>query len=256
VTARVQSDTGSVHIADVNDVLHIYIPRDQSDRRRCYSHDLPQTLGRYFGLKRDSAVPLILTLAFVTPEDFIDECLDRHGIVRIPPDIALQPESEATDTTISPGGIEEDDVFSASDEAWESGEGMYTPRDTSRSSSEAALDLPGTIVAHNRTSAPPPRLFTVPPPDWPSPDGVPRPFSEYHPYIQLVDKIIRLARPLTLSEVLQRPMSTVGSSTNPSHESAFGVRSENQLAHDIKIGAAGELFVRLSLLHPFRCNQK
>lgn len=256
MTARVQSETGSVHITEVDNVLHIYIPRDQNDRRRCYSHDLPQTLGRYFGLKGDSAVPLILTLVFLTPEDFIDECLDRHGIVRNPPVIALQPESEATDTTISLGGIEEDDVFSASDEAWESGEGMYTPRDTSGSSSEAALELPRTIVAHNRTSVPTSRPFTVPSPDWTSPAGVPRPFSEYHPYIQLLDKIIRLARPLTLSEVLQRPMNTVGSNENTSLESAFGVRSENPLAHDIKIGAAGELFVRLSLLRPFRCNQK
>ncbi|KAG2027473.1 hypothetical protein GB937_001217 [Aspergillus fischeri] len=243
VTARVQSDTGSVHIADVNDVLHIYIPRDQNDRRRCYSHDLPQALGRYFGLQRDSAVPLIFTVVFLTPEDFIDECLDGHGIVRIPPDIALLPESEVIDTTISPGRIEEDDVFSASDEAQESRDGMYTPRDSSRSSPGAALDLPRTIIAHNRTSAPPPRLSTVPSPDWSSPDGVPRSFSEHHPYTQLLDKIIGLARPLTLSEVLQRPMSTVQSSANTSHESAFGVRSENQLAHDIKIGAAGELFV-------------
>ncbi|GIC90505.1 uncharacterized protein Aud_006939 [Aspergillus udagawae] len=243
VTARVQSDTGLVHIEEINDVLHIYIPRDHSDRRRCYNKELPQSLGRYFGLKMDSTVSLTFASVFFTPGDLIDECLDSHGIVRISPDIALQPESEPTDTTISDGSIEGGDVFSGSDEAQESGEGMYTPQDTPRSSPEGAGELPRTIVTHNRASAPPPRPFTVPYPDWPSPDRVPRPFAEHHPYIQLLDKVIRLARPLTLSEVLQRPMNTVGSGANTSHESTFGVRSENQLAHDIKIGAAGELFV-------------
>ncbi|KAF7182145.1 hypothetical protein CNMCM7691_001533 [Aspergillus felis] len=201
---------------------HIY--RDQSDRRRCYNRELPQALGRYFGLKRDS---IIFALVFLTPEDFIDECLDGYGIVRISPDIALQPEPEPTDTTIPDSHIEGGDVFSASDEAQKSGE----------------VELPRAIVTQYRTSAPPPRPFTVPYPDWPSPDGVPRPLSDHHPYIQLLDKVIRLARPLTLSEVLQRPVNTVGGSANTSHESVFGVRSENQLAHDIKIGAAGELFV-------------
>jgi hypothetical protein len=233
-----------VHIEEVNDVLHIYIPRDHSDRRRCYNKELPQSLGRYFGLKMDSTVSLTFASVFFTPGDLIDECLDSHGIVRISPDIALQPESEPTDTTISDGSIEGGDVFSGSDDAQESGEGMYTPQDTSGSTPEGAGELPRTIITHNRASAPLPRPFTVPYPDWPSPDGVPRPFAEHHPYIQLLDKVIRLARPLTLSEVLQRPMITVGSTANTSHESTFGVRSENQLAHDIKIGAAGELFVR------------
>ncbi|KAH1320796.1 hypothetical protein KXX47_001598 [Aspergillus fumigatus] len=209
-TARVQSDTGSVHITDVNDVLHIYIPRDQNARQCCYSYDLPQALGHYYGLQRDPAVPMSFAVVFLTPEDFIDECLDRHGIVRVPPDIAILPESEATDMTISPSRIEEQDVVSASDEGRESGDDfLYTPRDSSRSSPGDSIDVPRTIVAHNRISAPPPRLLTVPSPDWPSPDEAPRPFSERHSYIQLLDKIIRLARPLTLAEALQRPMTTV-----------------------------------------------
>ncbi|RHZ43626.1 uncharacterized protein CDV56_101060 [Aspergillus thermomutatus] len=238
VTARVQSDTGLVHIEDVSDVLRIYIPRDDSDRQRCYHLDLPQALRRHFGL-RDSAASFSFALIFLTPENLIDESLDRHGIVRISPDISQQLESESTDTTISEAHVEEGNVFSGSEESRESGEGIDTPR----SSPETTVELPRTIVTHYRTSTPPPRLFSVPPPDRASPDRVPRPFSEHHPYIQLLDKVIRLARPLTLSEALQRPMNTVLGNANTSHELVFGVRSENLLAHDIKIGAAGELFV-------------
>lgn len=45
-------------------------------------------------------------------------------------------------------------------------------------------------------------------------------------------------------------MTTVRSSIDTSHDGAFGIRSENQLAHDIKIGAAGELFVDSALYIP------
>lgn len=157
-------------------MLHIYIPRDQNARQCCYSYDLPQALGHYYGLQRDPAGPMSFAVVFLTPEDFIDECLDRHGIVRVPPDIAILPESEATDMTISPSRIEEQDVVSASDEGRESGDDfLYTPRDSSRSSPGDSIDVPRTIVAHNRISALPPRLLTVPSPDWPSPDEAPRP---------------------------------------------------------------------------------
>lgn len=250
VTASVQSDSGSVHIEEINDVLRIYVPRDDSDRQRCYNIDLPQALGHYFGL-RDSTASAILSLVFVIPENLIDESLDRHGVVRVSPDISQRPESEFPDTTTLEARVEEDHVIPGSGESQESDQGIHTPRDTPRSSPETTVELPRTIVTHYRTSTPPPRPFTVPYPDRAFPDTVPRTVSEHHLYIQLLDKVIRLARPLALSEALQRPIHTGGSNPSASHESVFGVRSENQLAHDIKIGAAGELFVSLSLLQPF-----
>lgn len=226
VTARVQSDTGLVHIEDASDVLRIYVPRDDSDRQRCYNLDLPQALGHYFGL-RDSTASAILALVFVISENLIDEFLDRHGIVRISPDISQHPESESPDTTSLEAHVEGDDIISGSEETEEGGEGIGTPRDNLCSSPETAVELSRTIVAYSRTSTPPPWPFTVPYADRASPDTVPRPVSEHHQYIQLLDKIIRLARPLTLFEALQRPLNTLGSNDNISHNLVFGVRSEN-----------------------------
>lgn len=250
VTASVQSDSGSVHIEEVSNVLRIYVPRDDSDRQRCYSLDLPQALARYFGL-RDSTAPFAFSSVFLTPENLIDGFLDRHEIVRISPDISQHPESESPDTTSLEAHAEGDDVISGSEETEEGGEGIGTPRDTPCPSPETAAELSRTIATYYRTSTPPLQLFTVPHPDRASPDTVPRPVSENHRYIQLLDKVIGLAHSLTLTEALRRPLSNVGSNENTSHNLVFGVRSENPLAHDIKIGAAGELFVSFSLLYSF-----
>ncbi|KAL4734480.1 hypothetical protein BDV11DRAFT_174719 [Aspergillus similis] len=236
VAATVQSDSGLVHISDSNG-LRIYIPRNPSDRKRCYSLHLPQALVRYFGL-RDLEAPLMFQLVFLTPEDLIDDLLDGHGIIRSSHDVPEPQDEETQDRFI---GRDESD-FGKTDTLVDS---TYTPQ-WSRESTEGAEER---TVSYHRPVLPTPPLFTAQYPHEVDLGPAASPVLDYH-YTQVLDDTIKLARVLPFQEALRRP-ETTGRET-VYHGLAFGIRSDGQVEHDIKIGAAGELFVfelllRLSL---------
>ncbi|KAL2827786.1 hypothetical protein BDW59DRAFT_160094 [Aspergillus cavernicola] len=229
VAATVQSDTGLVHVDNSRDELRVYIPRNPRDRQRCYSLHLPQALVRYFEL-RDAAASLMLQLVFVTAEDFIGDLLDGNGIVGLPSGI---PELSEIDD-VSPFGDTDtiDDI-------------LNTPGSSSESREES-LEI---TSSHRTAVSPSPRPFMVHRPQPISPDAA-EPFVPETHYIQLLDDVIKLARQVPLVEALYRPEATVLGLGTVAHELAFGVRSQGQMEHDIKIGAAGELFVfELLLTH-------
>ncbi|KAL2862596.1 uncharacterized protein BJX67DRAFT_391165 [Aspergillus lucknowensis] len=204
VTAKVQSDTGLVHIEEVRDVLQIYIPRAPVDRQRCYSLDLPRSLRRHFRLLTSEA-QLSLQLVFLARGELVDQLLDEHGIVRIPPDIAqLRLESHGNEelSGSEASETEENNDYEAASQ---------TPEPNSRASSIRV-----------------------------SPATVP---GQESPFSRLLSNVIRLARLHTLSDILLPSLTDVLDNENIEHEAVFGVRSQNQLEHDMKIGAAGELFV-------------
>lgn len=63
-------------------------------------------------------------------------------------------------------------------------------------------------------------------------------------YRELLDNVIRIARGTTLPHMDDLPSPSNGQfHQNFDHEAAFGIRSEGEMKHDMKIGAAGELFV-------------
>ncbi|KAB8210439.1 hypothetical protein BDV34DRAFT_220576 [Aspergillus parasiticus] len=68
------------------------------------------------------------------------------------------------------------------------------------------------------------------------------PYTSEQLYIQLLDKVIRLARRVTLSQALQGP-NAAQNNENRTNEPVFRLQGENQLEHDFKVGAAGELFI-------------
>jgi hypothetical protein len=64
-------------------------------------------------------------------------------------------------------------------------------------------------------------------------------------YQELLDNVIRIAGRTTLPH--RNSIAQVGNGQlheGFNHEAAFGIRTQAQMTHDIKIGAAGELFVR------------
>ncbi|KAL6229067.1 hypothetical protein BDW75DRAFT_246072 [Aspergillus navahoensis] len=198
---------------------------------------LPQALVRYFGL-RDAEASLMLQLVFVTSEDFIDDLLDGNGIIRSSPEVPEPQDEETQNLSIGRDVSEYGDTDTLND-------GTNTPR----SSCESIEGSWERAVNHDRPVSPTPRPFTA---QYarevhPSPAASPAP---NHHYIRVLDYAIKLARLLPFHEALRRP-ETAGEET-VGHELAFGVRSDGQIEHDIKIGAAGELFVfelllRLSL---------
>jgi hypothetical protein len=243
VAVTVNSDTGLVHIDDSDDKLCIYIPRDPRDRRRCYTLGLPQALARFFKLQ-DSTASVMLQLVFVTAEDFLDDSLDAHGIVSLPANIPELSDTEVQDLSTSGTRVSDNSTEGRSASESQDTESFADDINTPLPGSETVEEVLGTRATHRRLLSLPP-LFR----DFLSPrvslSRAPEPLVPESPYIQLLGEVIRLARQVTLREFLQRPQATVLGQGNISHELAFGVRSEGQIAHDIKIGAAGELFVRL-----------
>lgn len=225
VSAIVQSDTGLVHIESGQDELRIYVPRDSKDRQRCYLLHLPHALVRHFAL-RDAAASMMLQLVFTTGEDFIDDLLDVNGIIGLPSDIrelvVVQGNSPPIDTDTLVDGI------------------LNTPRSRSQIREES-VEVEVTR-SHRRAASPSPQPVQVE-----RLDSLPTSPHAVTPYVQLLDQVIRVARQMTLPEALQRQPPTLSSQAIVAHEQTFGVRSDNQIEHDIKIGAAGELFVRFIL---------
>lgn len=79
------------------------------------------------------------------------------------------------------------------------------------------------------------------------------PLAEPSQYVRILEKVIQIAQRTNIplrSAGREASAATIGGLTSEEHVSAFGVRSQNQLAHDIKIGAAGELFVSLHSRYP------
>lgn len=68
-------------------------------------------------------------------------------------------------------------------------------------------------------------------------------------YLELLDNVIRIAQ-TTILPHRDAAVAPVNGPVHPgfNHNAAFGVRSQGQVNHDIKVGAAGELFVGGSLL--------
>ncbi|KAE8325087.1 hypothetical protein BDV39DRAFT_207210 [Aspergillus sergii] len=223
IAASVQNDTGLVHIDDSNETLHIYIPRGQSDRQRCYCLVLPNALIRLFGL-RDPAAFLTLQLVFASSENMIDHVLDGNGIIRISdePQVSISSDSEDGDETYSLSDLEHTDNPQES----------YTPQSTPAtvtelSSSSSSTDANNTVISNHST---------------PPSERSAEPYISEQPYIQLLEKVIRLARQVTLSQALRGP-NAAQNNENLSNEPAFRLQGENQLEHDFKVGAAGELFI-------------
>lgn len=230
VSATVQSDTGFVHIEGGQDELQIYVPRDSKDRQRCYLLHLPHALVRHFAL-RDAAASMMLQLVFTTGEDFIDDLLDSNGIIGLPSDIGElavgQDNSLSQDTDTLVDGT------------------LNTPRPTYQNREES-VEVQVTS-RHRRAVSPSPQPVPVE-----LLDSLPTSPHAVTPYVRLLDQVISMARQMTLLEALQRLPPSLSNRATVAHEQTFGVRSDNQIDHDIKIGAAGELFVRF-ILPGFAC---
>jgi hypothetical protein len=86
------------------------------------------------------------------------------------------------------------------------------------------------------------------------PDG----FESNNLYERLLDKVITASKtaifptqnPFSMASLLQALPTNASPESSRSAEfsGAFGIRSENQMQHDMKIGAAGELFVSDKIL--------
>ncbi|KAL4881114.1 hypothetical protein BJY04DRAFT_218629 [Aspergillus karnatakaensis] len=240
VRAEVDSDSGLVHIETINDDLQVYIPRAPEEQERCYTLHLPKALRHHFQVQTPEA-QLTLQLVFLSPNLLVDQLLDGHGIVEIS-DVLELPDHDSESVGSQ---SDEENGFDAGGSNTESSDEtatqIFTPVSSPPRYDTEPRERP--IFAHHRARTPASRPFVLTLDSTsPEPGQLPA-YPEASPYGRLLENVVTLARRYTLSELLEGSPNRVTGLANVAHEDAFGSRSQRQLEHDIKIGAAGELFV-------------
>jgi hypothetical protein len=260
LTVNAASDRGTFHLEDKNGVLNLFVPRDTAQREKCYLTQLPNKLQQYLqlmdnGPEASKAFLLVIQASI----HVLDDILDENGIVQVlDNDLTAYEQAEESSDSLGEEGranipTERSDNPSHEESVPEAQADIdnhtYIPSTsdevqsvTSHSrSSTPYIAVHRTEHVHRHTSL---GIQDVPPAP---------PLAEPPQYVRVLEKVIQIAQrtniPSKFAPQLGTFSATTAGLTSEEHTSAFGSRSQNQLAHDIKIGAAGELFVSLHRIY-------
>jgi hypothetical protein len=259
----------NIHIEESPEGLNIYVPKDSKDQEICYLRQLPTKLfnetmmaelDSNSSLAFDSTAVSIITAIFASSDEVVDLVLEEAGIVPVPyPDQYKEEiqQSQPEDALPSPGIDQQQTAES------ETASGMATPGVST--SSARSNNFSSTATSSRQASyqpsvtSPSIQLFSSPPRSSSGAvlqDAAPHPFipdNSRVEYRRLLDNIITAARNKRGAfpsqgvfnlDTLLNALPVEAAREDNNYDLPFGVRNENQLAHDIKVGAAGELYVR------------
>jgi hypothetical protein len=273
-TVTVEISKSKLHISEVSGVLKIYVPKDRKDQELCFLQLLPTKLfnkvimgneANNSILASDSEAVRIITTLFMSSDEVVSDLLDDAGIIPVmyPDDFNIEDSEQ--DHTIDESAVQQREYLRISreiepDVSPRGGRGLSPEESASSPRTRLLSPTPPSIYRSNYRAATP--TYTQPSissftsrPSTPRSND-PAPFSinsgqaEYH---RLLSNVIAAAKSkrggfptqgaFNLDDLLNA--LPIESDAEPvSYELPFGVRSENQLAHDMKVGAAGELYVR------------
>jgi hypothetical protein len=272
-TVTVEVHSSKLHIEEESEVLKIYVPKDQKDQELCYLRALPTKLfneimmgdtSRNSTLAADSSAVAIIAALFTSSDEIIGYVLDEAGIGSVPyPDEFNDEASNLAEPGIEPTEQNGDrpEVSPADESTWSGTEGrVLTPEESGSSTGSRLLSPTPTFSyrANYRSESQASRQPLISsfrsPPSSPRSSTLP-PFSvnsSQTEYRRLLNNVIAAARSKRGGFPMRGPFNLDGllsalpvdSPEEPvSYDLPFGVRNENQLAHDMKVGAAGELYV-------------
>lgn len=242
-----ETDKGLVYIDHSNNRLKIYVPRDPRQRQRCYSTQLPKALVSFLEIE-DRTATEVFRLACLLQEDVIENVLDDNGILYADADVPDSP-TEATEENSLDGDTLTFDRTSSDDVdrffETRSQQGPLTGLGTATSTLQHADHEPEPSISHttHRQAASLPRVSVLPHSSEPSADTTSVPALYDSQYIRLLGHVIMLARQAAFPQQSDSAPTIARVNGSSTQGLASGIRSGNQLAHDIKTGAAGELFV-------------
>ena len=277
-TVTVEVSKTNLHIEESPESLNIYVPKDVKGQEICYLRLLPTKLFNETmmasiesnsTLAVDPSAVSIITAVFASSDEVIDLILEEAGIVPVPyPDQYEEelPQSPPVNVLHSPG-IDHQRNLENENESVGSGTqlGISTPQASTPSVQSASSAF---TAASTYRAVPPPSSqthsitplgssFTPPRPNVEPlvQDNIRLPFapnSGSTEYRRLLDNVICAARnrrggfpsqgSFNLDELLHALPIDAATDVR-AYDLPFGVRTENQLAHDMKVGAAGELYV-------------
>jgi len=262
-TVTVEVHSSKLHIEKDSEVLKIYVPKDQKDQELCYLRALPTKLfneimmgdrSRNSTLAADSSAVAIIAAVFTSSDEVISYVLDEAGIVPVPYPDEFDDENgdrlEVSTADESTGSGTEDRIPTPEESGSSTGSRLLSPtpafsyRANNRSESRASRQP---LISSFDFPPPTPRNNTLPQ------FSVNSSQTEYR---RLLNNVIAAARRKRGRLPMRGPFNFDGLMSallvdlpeEPvSYDLPFGVRNENQLAHDMKVGAAGELYVRFYL---------
>jgi len=270
-----------LHIEERLHDLSIYVPKDSKDQEICYLRLLPTKLfnetmmvkvDRNSTLALDSIAVSVITAILASSDEVINLVLEEAGIVPVSynDDYYVEVQQIPVDALPSPGFNhdynEESETASVEDsETAPVGSAMQSGMETPEASTSAPQNpsLSIAVASMNRASTRPnllsqPIQIRTPPRLDPEPvvTEINRSFtpaSRQVEFRRLLDDIITAARnkrgrlpsqgAFNLDALLNALPVEIASDTLNNYHLPFGIRNENQLEHDMKIGAAGELYV-------------
>ena len=259
----IEGEKAKLHMEETNNHLKLYVPQAKRERELCFLNDLPDKFAAYLGIQEQEAA-MVLGKVLNGSTSIADETLDRHGIVRlswtepiqqdIPSHENLESDEEDVDeappglTSRQPSGLRGSTPERGRDTSQRtsnprsrlgSGTNSSYGRETeysygrsgftsTTSSFTDSLNIPRSSLTPTRISVQLQAESIETPPN-----------AEY---VVLLNYVIGAAAAAAL-QTLDLPPLAEQSEPPELVDTSFGIRSENPIAHDIKVGAAGELYV-------------
>ena len=259
----IEGEKARLHMEETNNHLKLYVSQEKRQRELCFRKVLPDKLAAYLGIQELEAVKVLGDI-LNSSASIINELLEEHGVVPLPWTETIQQSTPSFENLEN----DEEDVGEArsgltSEQLSGSREG--TPergRDTSQRTSNARPRLgSSTNSSYGRETSFSYGRSTFTPATSSFTGSLNTPRSSLTPtrvsvqlqaepihtlpnaeYVALLNYIITAAAATAL-QTLGLPPLAEQSEPPRLTETTFGKRSENLIAHDIKVGAAGELYV-------------
>ncbi|KAF8859481.1 hypothetical protein BDZ45DRAFT_673240 [Acephala macrosclerotiorum] len=236
----IAQNTGHVHIQEHEGGWQIFVPRNRDAKEICYVRELPHALASLFKITTLAGESISHVLN--SRISVIDELLEIGGVGKVPGLDAPQ-RSDVENLYEDREGYEEERLPSRTSIQTNAEEIDAALRESRRvparperlgTSSTSNSGQESGEVSPSRTTSP----FRIVSPEVPEENGFTR-----NAYRELLDNVIRIARRAVLPH-RDAALSGIGQfHLGYVHNDAFGVRTQGQMNHDFKIGAAGELFV-------------
>ena len=248
-----QTTSGNLHLESDNSSLRLYVPKDRKARVICYIAQIPERLVMHWAMADMAAVKVIGDV-FKAPTDALDGLLLELGIPEVPDlqtfvDEESGGEGDETDT---------EDVSQISGSTYTRANSSSFARTTPSVSSFVAKTST-TAVTQSRASTPEVlsistslgrQIIGSAAPVNTIEEAVSQTNDYITKYKALLDRVISAGEESnfpTNFAFLQASNAVESDAPDPNSDTIFGVRSQDAIAHDMKIGAAGELYVRSHL---------
>lgn len=267
VPVTVEGEKAKLHIEETSNHLKLYVPQKKLDRELCFFSALPDRLAAYLGIQEREARKVLGDILNGSAS-IANELLEEHGIVPLPWTEPIQQSTPSDENSENDEDVSE--ARPGLTPRQPSGSRANTPErgldNFQRASSTRPRLASGTNSSYGRGTEFSYGLSAFTPATSSFTDSLNTPRSSLTPtrvsvqlqaesietppnvdYVALLSYVIGAAAAAALQTLSLPPLAE---HFEPPElvDTAFGIRSENPIAHDIKVGAAGELYVCSSTL--------